>query len=133
MTSENSKIIAVFDSKDTAKWRPLQLVNKLNEYISQGKISNNDIFVKYIEIVAIDNNDKNKDVVISESWSPGDMCLFFFADASKINDGVTINKFIEMLNQMESVCPENQAIGRIDSNYSIEKTFSEIKPCFIRL
>ena len=98
MTSEKSKIIAVYDSKETAKWRPLQLANKLNGYISQGKISNNDIFVRYIEIVPIDNNDKNKDAVIPESWSPGDMCLFFFADASKINDGVTINKFIEMFN-----------------------------------
>ena len=105
----------------------------MSGYISEGKISNNDIFVKYIEIVPIDNNEKNKDVVIPESWSPGDMCLFFFTDASNINDGVTIHKFIEILNQMESACPENQAIGAIFSTYSIEKTFNEIKPCLIRL
>jgi hypothetical protein len=133
MTSEKSQIIVTFDSKDTAKWRPLPLANKLNGYVSEGKISNDDIFVKYIEIIPNANDDKNKDAVIPESWSPGDMCLFFFADASKINNGVTINKFMEMLNQMESACPENQAIGEIDANYTIEKSFNEINPCLIRL
>ena len=133
MTSEQSQIITVFDSKETAKWRPLQLANKLSGYVSEGKISNDDIFVKYIEIIPNANNEKNKDVVIPEFWFPGDMCLFFFADSSKISDGVTIHNFIEILNQMESTCPENQAIGEIDANYTIGKTAKEINPYIIRL
>jgi hypothetical protein len=134
MTSDKMTISITFSPKDTAKWRPLQLANKIKQYIDDGKISSDDIFVSYIEIVPCDDAQNIEIRKPSQDWIPGDMCLLYFTDRANIeHDGETMGRFIERLMQVESDCLENEAIGVIHASYTEGKSFHEIKPNLIRL